>query len=298
MYNSLMLTLPANTLGEPAGRLCAAAHSAAVLGVTSRGIFIKTDQNWVLFLSYEAQRGPLTLNLEQAVRPESLPQVGSSIEFQSGELVFPISGLRLSIDQARVWRPPARPEALLPPAKRRELAAKVVQTILARRGAAGLTAALGQYLNLAAPVPSAALHPFSGIDLHALRTALGGPDPQALLARLEPLYGLGSGLTPSGDDLIAGLLLALSRYPELLPRGWELAQMVPSILKQAYQKTSLLSANLIECAAEGQADERLILALDGLLAGTLEPTACAQLLLNWGSTSGCDALAGMALAAV
>jgi hypothetical protein len=57
-----------------------------------------------------------------------------------------------------------------------------------------------------------------------------------------------------------------------------------------------LSANLIECAASGKADERLIDALDGIMTGSPGPEECATLLLSWGNSSGGDSLAGMALA--
>lgn len=114
---------------------------------------------------------------------------------------------------------------------------------------------------------------------------------------LQKLIGFGSGLTPSGDDLIAGFLLARNRYRDLPPLPYDLDGFNQALVELAYQKTTLLSANLIECSTLGQADERLILALDGVLAGTLDPASCAKLLLRWGNSSGADALLGMALAA-
>jgi hypothetical protein len=61
-------------------------------------------------------------------------------------------------------------------------------------------------------------------------------------------------------------------------------------------KTTTLSANLIEIAAEGEADERLILALDSVFTGDPSPEKTAEMLISYGSSSGMDAFAGLALA--
>ncbi len=64
----------------------------------------------------------------------------------------------------------------------------------------------------------------------------------------------------------------------------------------AKKSTTALSATLIECAAEGQADEGLVMAADYLACGVGEEAACVESLLGWGSNSGIDTLAGMAVA--
>ena len=116
----------------------------------------------------------------------------------------------------------------------------------------------------------------------------------------ESFLGRGRGLTPAGDDLILGLALAASRWPALFwpsPGGAALAGgLGPRLPALAYRKTTLLSAGLIECACDGQADERLIAALDGLLTGSPGLEQCAKNLLSWGSSSGSDALAGITMA--
>ena len=53
---------------------------------------------------------------------------------------------------------------------------------------------------------------------------------------------------------------------------------------------------MIACALEGQADERLISALDGILRGSLNARECAKRLTDYGSSSGGDTLLGMAMA--
>jgi len=123
-------------------------------------------------------------------------------------------------------------------------------------------------------------------------------EPAALSSALVAFIGKGQGLTPSGDDLVTGLLLAVNRWGSRLFPGQEmrLGRLNRAAIQVAHRNTTTLSANLIECAALGQADERLVTALDGIMTGKPEPSVCADLLLGWGSSSGSDALAGMVLA--
>ena len=69
------------------------------------------------------------------------------------------------------------------------------------------------------------------------------------------------------------------------------------VVESAYQRTTTISANLIECAANGEADERLINVIDGLVTGTPSRDDCVEGVIGWGNSSGLDALIGMALAA-
>ncbi|MBM4425580.1 MAG: DUF2877 domain-containing protein, partial [Chloroflexi bacterium] len=108
--------------------------------------------------------------------------------------------------------------------------------------------------------------------------------------RAAPLIGLGRGLTPSGDDLILGLLLLLNR------RGDFVEPFNRQMIEHARRRTTALSANLIECAARGEADERLLAAADCLLTGQPDAPTAARTLASWGASSGADTLAGMAMA--
>jgi hypothetical protein len=111
--------------------------------------------------------------------------------------------------------------------------------------------------------------------------------------QMASLLGLGDGLTPAGDDLILGLLLILNRWGGVLAPGFDVRPLNRAAIDQARQKTTALSQSLIACAALGQADERLLLALDGIMTDQTDPPACAAQLAGWGSSSGAAALAGM-----
>lgn len=172
--------------------------------------------------------------------------------------------------------PPAPP--ILPPAARRARLDAVIQAITRQSSTNGWLA------NFPSPL------------YHQLGQSLAASSVPAITAAIVPFLGLGRGLTPSGDDLTCGLLLTLNRFGAALAPQVDCAALNAAVLPQAYARTTLLSANLIECASRGQADERLLTALDGLMSGKPEAVSCAALLAGYGNSSGLDALAGMALA--
>lgn len=280
------------TIGSLAHNLLRQGQTADVSGTSRRGLYLHLESGWVVYLSSENWRGPLTLNLADTPDwPTQLP-VGAGGLVQQDCIAFDRSDLVLEFNQARVWNPPARTLPALPFAQRRETIKQVLLQAQRTRPSARL-AALQAVMN------------GSGADrLSAGEAALYFPylvqiadQARAGISayQLVGLLGLGSGLTPSGDDILLGMLLALSRWRETLAWGLDPADFSREILALAQLRTTTLSANLLECAAQGQADERLVLALDGLVTGGLETETIYSLLADWGNSSGLDALCGMAI---
>jgi hypothetical protein len=104
--------------------------------------------------------------------------------------------------------------------------------------------------------------------------------------------GRGSGLTPSGDDLLMGIIYSLFYFQEYIPFSFD--QITHSVTG-ATNKTTRISASLIACAAQGELDERLLFAYQSLMTNQEPSAEIVSGLLNWGSSSGLDALAGMLL---
>jgi hypothetical protein len=287
--------LSVSSMGAFAARILDQGGPASVHGRTSRGCFLQVRSRWVLFLTSEIGRGPLTLNLRgdngalQALRP------ATPVEIQFGSLQFDSVGLRLELGQAVRWEPPARPGAWLSGDERRERQVAVGKELLAEPGAAGTGRLVAHLLDLPTPTGGFGEPVFSLEEVARLRVALKSQDGKRVLSSIEWFLGRGPGLTPAGDDLVAGLLLALHRWGNVLCPGLDPAELSGALLPLAYHKTSTLAANLIECAIVGQADERLVTALDGLMTGHPNPGECADLLLDYGSSSGCDAFLGMLL---
>ncbi len=104
------------------------------------------------------------------------------------------------------------------------------------------------------------------------------------------LLGLGSGLTPSGDDVLAGYLAGAAAY------GLSVDELRTFVCAEAPRRTTTLSAALLRHAAAGEAIPqvcRLLLALDDGI-GT---DAALAGLLRVGHTSGAALAAGVLAAA-
>ncbi|MCP4539609.1 MAG: DUF2877 domain-containing protein [Chloroflexi bacterium] len=101
------------------------------------------------------------------------------------------------------------------------------------------------------------------------------------------LAGLGSGLTPAGDDFLTGVMLWVwLAHPTPL-------SVCKTLADAAIPRTMTLSAAFLRAAAQGECNtawHALLAALDE--GGDARITAAAQNVLAHGATSGADSLAG------
>jgi hypothetical protein len=112
-------------------------------------------------------------------------------------------------------------------------------------------------------------------------------DGRALSSAVAALCGLGPGLTPAGDDWLAGWLVALWLAQDL---RLDLARQAVS---GAAARTTLLSAAFLDCAVEGEIDARWQLLLCALAWGTDDQVASTgRAVVGQGATSGQAMLAG------
>ncbi|MFF0525994.1 DUF2877 domain-containing protein [Actinomadura nitritigenes] len=152
----------------------------------------------------------------------------------------------------------------------------------------------------------------------------GHPDPLALaeccaagdlagaVEAAERIVGLGPGLTPSGDDILCGLLVSLRLVGGAVtapavragktartPRGafgtvpesgtavWLADWLGAAVTADAGTRTTALAATLLHCAAEGGAGGEIAAVLR-CVAGHEPPSAAVRRLLAIGHTSGTD----------
>ncbi|MFL6056557.1 MAG: DUF2877 domain-containing protein [Actinoallomurus sp.] len=112
----------------------------------------------------------------------------------------------------------------------------------------------------------------------------------------ERIVGLGPGLTPSGDDALAGLLLALRLLGGAVSGGgravWLADWIGAAVTAYACERTTILAATLLQCAARGQASLETTAVLRGISGQ--EPLApAARRLIEVGHTSGADVAWGL-----
>ena len=102
---------------------------------------------------------------------------------------------------------------------------------------------------------------------------------------IDPLLGLGNGLTPEGDDLLAGWLVAARSisHPEF-------ETIRAEVLTKSHTKTTTFSATLLECAGQGYGVAPLIDYVNARLQGLSNVLAVREHLSRVGHTSG-EALA-------
>lgn len=295
-----------SSLGLLAADALASSRTARCMGRTSRGLFLGLNNGWVVFLSAETWCGPLTLNLGPLIQRLPETDVGAVFSLAPGRLA--VSDFVISWDRAVRWQPPAIPanNRLQSPGARHSFGQAVVREALRSGRASVVTGLLSLVLGLdveqlgdlqgmfSAPVLEPPMRSWCEQAMQALERL----DVPSLADSLHGFVGLGGGLTPSGDDLILGFVLALVRWGVDLRPEWPAAQqhaLAARLVDLVRQDSTSLSASLVACAARGHADERLIQALDGLVTGQPSAAVCTAALAGWGNTSGFDALAGMGL---
>jgi hypothetical protein len=139
-------------------------------------------------------------------------------------------------------------------------------------------------------------------DTAAVRTPLPWSDPARLLTErlragdglsgaVAAMVGAGSGLTPSGDDVLCGVMLALRLH------GPASAALVPALWREVQPRlsaTTSLSAMLLTEAAQGYAVQPVVRLAQALVGGDEAQIAAAvPAVLAIGHTSGADLLGGL-----
>jgi hypothetical protein len=297
MRSDYVTTIQATCKGEVAAGVLATDQDVSVLGNTSRGIFLKTSGRWLVFLSYERFCSPLTVTLaETSVSPAEIkPKLHGKIA--SGMLEFPDINLRIATKSSPVWQTaPPKATALPKPERLVKLAqyAEIVQRV---KPGVGLSPLLAELFKLPeVPHSNRKTELQTHFDVSAIQRGFTNQESDQLMRAVPSFLGAGSGLTPSGDDFLIGLLLTLNRWKEALWPADSLKKTNRQVVEAAYRVTTRLSANLIELAVDGKGDERLIGVVDLLMSDTpFEPSKILDL-LGWGSSSGVDAFVGMAVA--
>jgi hypothetical protein len=125
-----------------------------------------------------------------------------------------------------------------------------------------------------------------------LQRSLRGPNSETAdgLQWVHRLIGLGPGLTPSGDDFIAGMLVALRALgeDEVCDRLWA------SVRRRSWAAGNAISSTHLEIAAGGQASDAVHKMLNAIMAGRGdEITMALRGIDDIGHTSGWDTMSGI-----
>ncbi|MFI7341116.1 DUF2877 domain-containing protein [Streptomyces sp. NPDC050085] len=264
--------------------------TGCVHSVFTRVINLLTWQGTLIALaSPEAGDAPRTLVVDVADWTRYGPVAGRSVAFAPGTLTLPGPGrpLRLKTSGARPWYPETPSLAHLGPGGFAAAAAALDRLVRAHGTRGGM---LGAHAD-AGPMERAVVQ-----ALHAGRSTLTAAildgDESGMHRGVLALLGLGPGLTPAGDDFLAGLALvaalpgsALTGFGPVLRRA---------LVAHPARTTDLSRATLAE-AAEGRVRGELIDVLRQLAPGPppWELHAPVRRALAVGHTSGSDTLSGL-----
>jgi Protein of unknown function (DUF2877) len=286
--------------GSAARRVVSGLVAGRIVGVFRHSFYL-ADSEGALACVGAPLLGPGPLNL--------LCAPGNDIDFREllgsddpvahrGNVLDIGNSLRLRIGGGSEWYPPPiaagwRPEVL---AAALATLADLTATPTPTGGFSGTVAALARghamsdagqdpLLRLAGPA-IAALGDWLASALSARSTS--PPDSAAIL------IGLGPGLTPSGDDLLGGMMIALAAFGRR-----DLARRTAEwVLPLAATRTGAVSAAHLACAALGEGSAALHDMLGALALGDGRHRIAAALdgLAALGHSSGWDMLTGAVLA--
>ena len=237
--------------------------------------------------------GGLPMGLQLAGEP-ALDRLGVKrgmpVLVGESEIAIPAAGLIVAANRGVLWSP-IMPDLPSLPAELRSLRVAVAL----RMASDGPSIGLGPLLSALAGrplAPGSALAARVAPVLADLVESLGAGDAALAAHEAHPLVGLGPGATPSGDDLLVGLLagLAATRHPEA-------AALASRIGRRAAGRTTALSEQFLADAGSLRFSERVQRTTTAVLVGGAhELRTVIGATLAWGASSGADLLAGLLVA--
>lgn len=251
-----------------------------IQGITSRGVFLETDVDWMMFLSGEAFSGPLTLNTPNVELFSNRFKLRSKGKLIDKLISFEDLNLGFCLSDADVWEPvevgEISEELLLSGLNMIKTVPDPMLGAIIRENQGEITVSLPLFQKICQITEGVRNGDFD----NALQAAKG-------------LLGRGVGLTPEGDDFFVGFLLQLRIAKNVRNLDLQLEEYSQEICRLATQMTTKLSANLIGCASIGQVDERISNLVQALYLYPNELDSRIDELLRWGNTSGRMVLAGI-----
>jgi len=295
---------PITSIGAPlAERLPQIGRWGTVFAVFRRSCYLESVDGQVFCLS-DAQlgEGALTLGVEfpETTTVSSLGiSEGCHLEKDGVDLRLGRATV-LRTTEASVWEPEplgesAPPEEIL---RRLDVLTHLLRPLMPSAGIGPIVPHIDALANGESPSIDSA-DPAVSLAVPCVSRLCDGLirlDQESVDQAVTGLVGLGPGLTPSGDDLMGGMLVALQVMSDAVSQP-SVDLFAECVTKHAAVKTTRISAAMLEQSAKGNgsaAHHRLLPCLLGV--DTQQDTTAAALdLIRIGHTSGWDALAGILL---
>jgi hypothetical protein len=266
--------------GVLAREFCQQNAHAEVAAVFERSLYLRSADAFVCLGAPAIGNGPLTLIAD--FRPARLRR--GQLASISARYVTIGDAARFSFERCQPWQPPRWPLAL----SLLQLI-DVVKAIAVRSAIEAPGEGFGQIDERGRDeTPLARIaRPRIARFTSWLRGVLESDRvPTAGSEAVQGLIGLGFGLTPSGDDFLAGTLALLDALAETQAH----AALASAINASPRELTSPLSGCLLRAAAIGYVGENLHCAIAAVISGDVDTAVAA--IRNIGHSSGWDMLAG------
>ena len=295
---------PITSVGAPLAELLPKfERPGTVFAVFRRSCYLTSGSGQVFSLAdQQLGEGPLTMGVEFPVSTtlgglrvyEGCHLERDGVDLRLGSLLV------LTTTAAAIWKPEsvgqtAQPGEIL---RRWEGLINLVRPLIPPDGLADIVPHTAALANMELPSFASMNEAIRLAVPHLCRLAEGltRSNPEAIDRAVAGLVGLGPGLTPSGDDLLGGMLVALRTMPGTAshPSVGVLANYVTG---HAAVRTNLISSAMLNQSAQGYGSAAQHRLLQCLLGGHDSPDTfnAALDLARTGHTSGWDALAGILL---
>lgn len=284
------------SVGEPALRILETARKGVVQGSFRGAVNVLTADGLFCLVPEAAGRGPLNVNVRLGKR-----RTMSSLGVEVGDRVR-VEGEVLDLGRALVSL--ASAERYAPSLRFARPVAPRAQVLENLEGArltglsSGNLSGLGRLL--AAPkAKGRVLGVFAAAAarrIERLMATIREGDYWLAKRAVVDLIGLGPGLTPAGDDMLAGMAIFMSLYSRNSGMKAPGLEALEEGLRGSRGKTTVLSEALLRQAAAGRGSEGVLGLCEAVLTGTPDAVRLeTKRLLRVGATSGTDTLLGIVL---
>lgn len=290
-----------NSIGEAASEILLSGSHGKILAVLSKVVYLESSQDELVWLATEG----VPMHRRGVQIREPLPKLGLHSNFTVRERTLRFDcGIEINLGGVILWSPEQLRLNGLP--SQRELYRPLFEMTYSWEDLSspkGFGCLLPEIAKIARghPVPSVILSGspaanFAWPEIRKIFSTNFLIDQGQLLLSAERLIGLGSGLTPSGDDFIGGLLFIVETLHKLyghLP-GFR-HQDLQLFLAYARRHTNLISYTLLKDHAGGHGSETLHRFVNAVLTGEPQEQIhqYALNLTEMGHSTGWDILAGV-----
>ncbi len=240
-----------------------AAQDGSVLGLSSKGIFLQVG-TYVLFITDAPYKSPFNIYVPGFPRLLDSLKQGEQFNIGKDSVNFLDSGAKIFIDNVETWTPGPPVAIDTNQAIRQNRVASLLDDIVRIDPQKGWIFLHTESNRIKIPPDFTKQRIWEGT--RKFTESYRKKDIPRCLDAAAALLGLGGGLTPSGDDWLAGFFLYLERFSFATNTEHAFHHNLGSALQDlAFQKTTTISANRIMAARRGWAEEPFLNVIDILV---------------------------------